>query len=312
MSKNLWFILMIIVLVLPGCQAAGSSQMSGSVKVLAIETFLADIAQNVAGDRLKVEALLPVEVDPHAFQATPADIRKLNSCELLIINGAGLETFLEKALENADGSFVMIEASKGLVPRTPKAGEEVHSEGGDEHEHEIDPHFWLDPTKVIQYVENIRDGLIAVDPEGKSSYERNATAYIEKLKELDKNLEEQISQIPPERRLLVTNHESLGYFADRYGFTVIGTVIPSASTNAAPSAQQIAALVEHIRQSGAPAIFLEKEANPKIARQVASEAGVKVVDNLLTHSITKPNGNAPSYIAMMNHNVQQIVAALKR
>ncbi|HEY9077738.1 MAG TPA: metal ABC transporter substrate-binding protein [Anaerolineaceae bacterium] len=309
MWQKIWVILVILSLVLPGCQAAGAPQMAGAIKVLAVETFLGDIAQNIAGDRLKVETLLPIEVDPHAFQTTPADIRKLNSCDLLILNGAGLETFLQKAIENSNGTFEIIEASKGLEPRTAKEGEDVHPEGGNEHE--LDPHFWLDPINVIHYVENIRDGFIKLDPEGIATYERNASAYILRLKELDQKLESQINQIPPERRLLVTNHESLGYFADRYGFKIIGTIIPSASTNASPSAQQMAVLVDHIRQSGAPAIFLEKGANSKIARQVASEAGVKVVDNLLTHSVTKPNGVAPSYIAMMIHNVQQIVAALK-
>ncbi len=112
------------------------------------------------------------------------------------------------------------------------------------HHHEGDPHFWLDPNNVIQYVENIRDGLIAADPAGKDIYTQNAAAYITQLKELDGWIQEQVAQVPAERRLLVTNHESFGYFADRYGFQIIGTIIPYVSTGASPSAQQMARLVD--------------------------------------------------------------------
>jgi len=109
----------------------------------------------------------------------------------------------------------------------------------------------------------------------------------------------------------VTNHESFGYFADRYGFKIIGTIIPSVSTGASPSAQQLARLVDHIRETGAPAIFLETGSNPQLAEQVARETGVKVVDELYTHSITGSDGNAPNYIDMMKYNVNAIVEALK-
>jgi len=121
----------------------------------------------------------------------------------------------------------------------------------------------------------------------------------------------QVSQIQPEHRLLVTNHESFGYFASRYGFRVVGAVIPSLSSEAAPSAQQIAALIDKIKESGAPAIFLETGANPNLAQQIADETGIKVVTGLYTHSISEPNGPAPSYVEMMKYNVTLIVEALK-
>jgi len=174
-----------------------------------------------------------------------------------------------------------------------------------------DPHFWLDPLLVIRYVENIRDGLSAADPAGKDIYAANAAAYIEQLKQLDAEIQALAAQLPAERRLLVTNHESFGYFADRYGFQVIGTVIPSVSTGSAPSAQQLARLVERIRQTGAPAVFLETGANPQLAEQLAAETGVRVVEGLFTHSITAPDGPAPNYIEMMRYNAQAITDALK-
>ena len=302
----------IAALMLAACGSAAPAQPAAAQtpRVLAVETFLTDIAQNVAGDRLKVEALIPIGVDPHSFEPAPADIRNVAESQVLIANGAGFEVFLEKLLQNAGGQRLLIEASSGLTGRTPQGGEQIEESGSD-HGHEVDPHFWLDPLSVIKYVENIRDGLSQDDPAGKDVYARNAEAYISKLRELDVWIKAQVQDVPEARRSLVTNHESFGYLADRYGFRVVGTVIPSVSTGAAPSAQQLTALVDHIKATGAPAIFLETGANAQLANQLAGETGVKVVTGLYTHSVTEPGGNAPTYIDMMRYNVQKIVAALK-
>jgi manganese/iron transport system substrate-binding protein len=179
------------------------------------------------------------------------------------------------------------------------------------HHHDSDPHFWLDPNNVIQYVQNIRDGLTRADPAGAADYTRNAAAYIAKLNELDTWIQAQVTTIPPERRLLVTNHESFGYFADRYGFRIVGTVVPSVSNDASPSAQQIARLEDRINVTHAIAIFLETGANAQLANQVASDTGVKVVSDLFTHTISAPGGLAPTYIDMMKFDVTEIVNALK-
>jgi len=421
---------------------------SDLIKVLAIESFLADIAQNVAGDRLRVETLIPIGTDPHAFEPTPQDVAKIADSQVLIANGAGLEEWLAKMVTNVGGERTIIEAAAGLTSREgeeavmspeeksesicTQLGEltaeeeimtgadvanavEMHTEhkteaaeseneaellnlrlnpaadggylgyvqfdvatdgeytivsnvdtvtvtgasgmvldakdilsvnclglskaisldlepgayiiclsssanettpffagsAGGHHHHDGDPHFWLDPLSVVKYVENICDGLIATDPAGKETYTQNAIVYTNQLKELNTWIEQQVSTIPEDRRLIVTNHESFGYFADRYGFKIIGTIIPSVSTGASPSAQQLARLVDHIRETGAPAIFLETGSNPQLAEQVARETGVKVVDELYTHSITGSDGNAPNYIDMMKYNVNAIVEALK-
>jgi ABC-type Zn uptake system ZnuABC Zn-binding protein ZnuA len=292
----------------PANPSAGPA-LQGVPKVLAAETFLADIAQNVAGDRLKVDALMPIGVDPHSFEPTPADVRKVADSQVLIVNGAGVEAFLAKLLQNAGGERRVIEASAGLSGRTPHEGEAVETDTAGQPE--TDPHFWLDPVSVIQYVENIRDGLSLADPGGKDVYARNAEAYIGKLKDLDAWIGEQVAQVPGSRRLLVTNHESFGYFADRYGFKIVGAVVPSVSSNASPSAQQLAHLVDAIKATGAPAVFLETGANAQLAQQLAQETGIKVVAGLLTHSITEPGGIAPSYLEMMRYDTKAMVDALK-
>lgn len=425
---------------LAGCAAVGTAPPASgySLRVLAVETFLADIAQNVAGDRVTVEALLPIGVDPHAFEPTPTDLRTLVASDVIVVNGAGAEGFMSRLLAQAGGNRTVITASDGLASRTAREGEtaqmtdaevvdamcsgatasqpqtgsgrEVASavtlpdvpglrevtlvseeigrfggylrlqltEGGDwqfaaggaeinlssdreatwipwarratlrcagldrgyvaglvpgsylihltgsnsqtirllagplgAERHDQDPHFWMDPVSVIRYVLNIRDGLTQVDRGGAAIYAANAEKYIARLIELDAWVRDQVKAIPPERRLLVTNHESLGYFADRYGFSVVGTIVPAVSSDASPSAQQLARLTERVRAAGAKAIFLETGANPQLARQLALETGIKVVTELYTHSITEEKGRAPTYIEMIRYDARAIVDALE-
>jgi ABC-type Zn uptake system ZnuABC Zn-binding protein ZnuA len=276
-------------------------QTTGLPRVLAVESFLADITRNVAGNRLTVESLIPLGADPHAYQTTPQDAAKITDADVIILNGANLEAFLAPILQDASGKQRIISASAGLTPRPDPSGE--HPEG--------DPHFWLDPNEVVKYVENIRDGLTKADPVGASVYAANSESYIGKLQALDAWIKSQVQTVPQAHRLLVTNHETFGYFAERYGFTIVGAIVPSISSGAAPSAQELAALVDQIRSSGAPAIFLETGSNPQLADQIASETGVKVISDLYTHSLSAVNGPAATYLDMLKYDVSTIVEALK-
>ena len=240
----------------PTGSGAGATSPPGGPRVLAAETFLADIAQNVAGDRIKIGALVPEGVDPHAFEPTPADVARVSEAGMIIINGAGFEAFLGTILKQARSDLKVVEASAGL--QTQKASDE----GGHGEE---DPHFWLDPTRTQRYVENIRDALSGVDPGGAEAFRANGARYSAELVELDRWIAEQVETVPAERRVLVTNHESFGYFADRYGFRIAGTILRSVSTGASPSAQDLARLIDSIRASGTRAIFLETGTNPQLA-----------------------------------------------
>jgi ABC-type Zn uptake system ZnuABC Zn-binding protein ZnuA len=300
-------------LFLTGCGSA-SQGSDNAVSVLASTSFLADIAQNVAGDRLTVDSLLPIGSDPHAYQAAPSDVAKISESDLLILNGVEYEHFVKSLLENAGGERIIIEATAGLEAHPAEEHtDEAESGAGSEHEagHPVgDPHMWLDPNLVITYVENIRDGLMQVDADGAEIYNANADAYITQLKDLDAWIVEQVNTIPAERRLLVTNHEAMGYFAERYGFEVVDTILPSFSSEAGASAQEIVAAVEAVRSSGAPAIFLGEVENADLANQIASETGVKVVSDLYLESLTD-GVPAATYIDMMKHNVTSIVSGLK-
>lgn len=432
-----------VVLLAAACQSTPAPTKAAvpTLNVVAAETFLADIAQNVAGERATVKSLMPLGVDPHSFEPTPQDVATVADSNVLIVNGAGFEGFLDELLQNAGGQRTVIEASAGLTSRAAREGEEAvmtdadkadamcaaageapaqaavsgaavatavdlpaesglfnvtlgkqadgtyagylkyaTDESGDfqivtgagqsvvstaadgavidiettlplacanltqghilelekdgqyvialtgfttdqatlligpagGHHHDSgDPHFWLDPNNVIKYVENIRDALQKIDPVAAVYYGANADTYIEQLKALDRVIRDQVATIPESRRLIVTNHESFGYFADRYGFKVIGTIIPSVSTGSAPSAQQLARLIDTIKATGASAIFLETGTNPQLAQQIASETGLKVVTELYSHSITDARGPAPTYIDMIQANVLAIVKTLK-
>jgi manganese/iron transport system substrate-binding protein len=294
-----------IVVAGAGCGAEGDSAAGGTLDVVATESFLADIAQNVAGERFTVQSLVPLDTDPHSFEPVPKDLAEVAAADLLIVNGGGLEGPLLDTLERSGGEATVVDASASLTSRIPQPGEPQLEEGG------TDPHFWLDPVLVETYVTTIRDAFAEADPGGATTYEANAAAYIAKLDELDAWIKEQIATIPAQNRKLVMNHASHGYYADRYGLRVVGTVIPSVSTGESPTARQLADLAAAVRESGVKAIFVEIEENPTLAEQIAAETGIKVVTGLLDHSLSEPGGPAPTYIDMMRYDTRLIVEGLR-
>lgn len=279
--------------------AVASCSGGSTPDVLTTTTILADVTRNVVGDRLSVGSLLPVGADPHSYQPVPQDAAKIKDSKVLVVHGADYESFLQPLLENSGGKQNLIEASTGLrlLP-------------GTESEQAVDPHLWLDPNNVIVYVENIREGLKQYQPDGAEVYDTNASAYIDQLTELDAWINGQVAQVEPQQRVLVTNHETLGYFAERYGFVVVGAIIPSSSSESSPSAQQMADIIEQIKVHKVAAIFLDASDNPDLAQQIAEETGVKVVTDLHLESLTD-GGPAATYIDMMKYNVTKIVEALQ-
>ncbi len=301
-KKNLYIIPTLIVVLLNACSGGPTvPTQPASLKVLAAESFLGDIAQNVAGERVRIETLIPFDVDPHEFEPRPQDITSITQSQVLIVNGLGYEAWLKKTLDNTGSQQLLVVATSGLTPYPDPSGE--HPDG--------DPHMWMNPLNVIKYVESIRDGLSQADPAGKDVYTKNADGYIARLKNLDGWVKSQVEQLPIEKRLLVTNHDALGYFAGTYDFKVVGAVIPSVTDQASPSAQEMADLIEMIKSSGARAIFLDIGENQKLAEQIAAETGSKVVSGLYVESISAPDGPAPTYIDMIKYDVTTIISALK-
>jgi ABC-type Zn uptake system ZnuABC Zn-binding protein ZnuA len=307
-SPDRWFnftILFILatslMFILTACSKRTLSEADGKLKVLATTTIVADVVKQIGGDLIDLEVLLPVGVDPHTFSPTPQDLARISSADLVFINGAGLEEFMQKYLDNIREDVKIIAVSEG-VSLIQVPGDPEHVAG--------DPHTWTDPSNVKVWVENISAALEEADPVNSESYRESARAYLARLDELDAWIEEQVSQIPQENRKMVTDHETLAYFAKRYGFTQIGTVIPGTSTLAEPSAQETAKLEDLIRQGNIPAIFVDTTANPQLTEQISSDLGIKVIP-IYSGSLTGPEGEAGSYLDYMRYNVLAIIESLR-
>ena len=270
--------------------------------VITSTTVLANLVVQVGGERVQVRSLAPAGTDPHTYQPTPESMRLLSRARLVFFNGAGLEEWWTKAVNAiASKDTLVVELSKGLA--TLKNPGDSHGHGG-----EADPHVWLDPTKAVVYIERIRDALSQADATNAGYYAERARAYQGELDALDRWIQAEVEKVPPARRKIVTFHNAFQYFAVRYGFAVKGFIVVSPGKE--PSARGMADLVALIKREQIPAVFAEADFNPKMLEALAREAGVKVVTNLYDGSLT---GGPPaeSYLALMRHDVTQIVSALK-
>lgn len=283
------------------------------LKVLATTTIVGDVVKQVGGEEIDLDVLLPAGVDEHSFQYTPADVARAAQADLIFLNGAGLEEFMQPLLGNAGSQAELIEVSAGIPLLQPLASEHLQEAGSEQHsgaQPAGDPHVWTDPENVKSWVEQIQAALARGDPENAAFYQANAQRYINELDSLDAWIRGQVEQIPPENRRLVSDHQVFTYFAQRYGFEQVGALIPSYSTAAEPSALELAALEDAIRDLGVKAIFLGTTASPRMAERVAADTGVRLV-LIYTGSLTESGGAADNYLDYMRYNVQAIVSALQ-
>jgi ABC-type Zn uptake system ZnuABC Zn-binding protein ZnuA len=296
-------------LAIAGC--GGSAGDGGKLRVVATTTQIGDFARNVGGDRISLTVLLKPNQDAHDFEPQPSQIKDLARAALVLRNGAGLDTYVNKAVSTSGSHATVVIVSDGVAFRR---GDEGESGGGAAASAEAagrDPHVWTAVANAQRMVMNIRDAFVAADQSNAAVYEDNAKRYLARLDELEANIRSQIASIPSGCRKLVTNHDVLGYYAEAYGFKFAGSVIPSLSTNAAPSANDIAEIVRKIRDERVPAIFAEASVNPALIRQVGREAGVRVIDDLYGDSLGPSGSDGATYVGMMDSNTRKIVQALQ-
>ena len=257
-----------------GC---GDSSDDGEVHVVATTTIAADIARHVAGTDADVESLIPESASPHDYALSAKERVRLDDADLVVAWGAGLEEGLsldDDALELA----------------------------GDER----DPHVWMDPGRIADAVPEVAAALGEADPDHAAAYRQRASAYGRDLDRLGGELERTLAVIPPERRKLVSSHDSLGYFVDRYDFEFVGApfgLVPESQA----SAETVADLIDRIEQEHVPAVFAEDTDDPELMRQIADEAGVEVVDDLLTEGF---GDRVDSYEDMLRYDAERIAGAL--
>jgi ABC-type Zn uptake system ZnuABC Zn-binding protein ZnuA len=309
-TRKLLPVFLLAGMLLAACSGAPAPP-TGGLKVVASTTIVGDVVAQVGGDLIDLTVLFPPGADPHTFEPRPQDIAAISDAEVLVISGLGLEEALQPALD-ANAKGMVVQASDGIDVLAFNGTQEPAGEhAADTHDHQGgDPHTWTDPNNVIIWTQNIAAALASADPPNAETYQSNADAYIASLRDLDAWIRSEVEQIPPERRKLVSDHRALGYFADEYGFEQVGTLVGSFSTNAAPSAQEIAALQDAIRAQNVPAVFVGKTVNPGLAEQVARDTGTRLVF-VYTGSLSQPGGEADSYLKFMRYNVNAIVEALK-
>lgn len=298
MLKKIALVLFAVALAMP---AAAQEKL----KAVATFSILADFVRQVGGDRVDVQALVGPNSDGHVYQPTPADAKTVGDAKIVFANGLGFEGWINRLVKASGTKAAMVVATKGVKPRKAAGGHgHGHSHGHDD----ADPHAWQSVTNVKLYVANIRDGLVAADPAGKSAYEANATAYLAKLDALDAEVKSAVAGIPADRRKIITTHDAFGYFGAAYGVTFIAP--QGVSTEAEVSAKDVARIITQIRKQKIPAVFLENVTDKRLVERIGAESGAKVGGTLYSDALTDDKGPAPSYIEMMRHNVKQLASAL--
>lgn len=292
--------IVLATLLLSACGGVNSPSDDGKLRVIATTTIVADVVAQIGLEYVQVTTLLPPGTDPHTFEPRPQDAAALADTQIIFASGAGLEEFLEPLLISVNASEKLVDVSQGIELITIL-------ENGDK---SSDPHTWMSPKNLLVWVDNITAALSAADPDHVAAYQANAEIYAASLRELDAWIRSEVEHIPPDNRKLVSDHAVFGYFAREYGFTQAGTITGSFSTNAAPSARDLAALEDAIRSYGVRAVFIGETVNQELASQVATDTGVNLV-TIYHASLSDINGPAKNYLEMMRYNVTAIVEALK-
>jgi ABC-type Zn uptake system ZnuABC Zn-binding protein ZnuA len=264
--------------------------------VVATTTQAGDLVRNVARSRAQVEQILRPNSDPHAYEPRPSDAAALTRARLVVRSGGDVDDWLGGLLDSAGHGAPVLNLIDHV--RTRK-------QDGD-----LDPHWWQDPRNAETAVEAIRRAMVRADPAGRRVYDRNAAAYLAKLRRLDRATARCVARIPARLRKLVTTHDALGYYADRYGLQVIGAVLPSLSTQAQPSAKDVQALVDQIRRTGVRAIYPESSLNAKLERAVARESGADVGGALWADSLGPPGSSGATYAGSIAANTDSIAEGL--
>ena len=322
MNKKIW-LLAALTIFLAACGSVGESGGDTAVspqiltlpelsppdlqgrklRVAATTSVIGDVAAQVGGDAIDLTTLIPPGQDPHGYEPSADDLRLVSEADVIFVNGWDLEETLAKSLRGMAEDTAVVPISANIQPRIL-----------DEKTGAVDPHVWLDPYLVEQWVDNAALVLGELDEGNTAVYQTNAQNYLAELKALEESMTADLSAIPPEKRVLVTNHDALGYFAARFDFEILGTVIPSTSALAEPSAADMADLAAKMRQAGVCTIFTETTGNERLAQAVAGELDfcdeVQAL-SLYTGALGPPGSGADSYLGMMRANTATIVKGLR-
>lgn len=291
MSRRSTLIIVVLSTLIAGCGEAQGGAGEERLGVVSTTTQVADMARNVGGDRVEVTSLLASGADPHDYEVRPRDVEALTRAQVVLRSGGELDEWLGEAIEGSGTEAPTVDLSERLPADANP-----------------DPHWWHDPRNARRAVGAIRDALSAADPGGERAYARNAEAYLDELESLDAAVRECMQRVPAEQRKLVTTHDSLAHYAERYDIEVVGTVIPSASTAGQPSAGDTRDLVETIRREEVKAIFTESSVNPRVEKAIADEAGARIGTPLWADTLGPKGSSGETYIGSVAANTRSLVA----
>ena len=307
--------------------AVSSGTPETPVQAVATFSVLGDMVSRIGGEHVAVTTLVGPGGDTHVYQPTPAAARAVSQAHVLVVNGLDFEGWLERLIEASDFAGVRVVATAGIEPITLEHDEEDdpehngdheedrsaedHGDDHDSHDHgATDPHAWQSLQHAVIYVDNITAALAKADPENANSYYRNRATYVAEIEALDAEVRGMFAELPPDGRTIVTSHEAFRYFGRDYGLDFIAP--QGISTASGASAQDVARLIELIRDQGIRAIFPENVADPRLLERIADETGAKVGGTLYPGTLSDPDGPAPTYLDMMRHNAKTLTQALLR
>ena len=277
--------------------------------VVASFSILGDLTRQIGGERVEVHTLVGPGADAHVYQPTPADAKKLARARLVIVNGLGFEGWIDRLIKSSGYRGKLVVASQGVnairLERT-----DVDKHGSREHAHtdDLDPHAWQDLANGRRYVDTIAAALVDVDPAGRTVYQANAARLNREIGALDSRIRSTLGALPAARRKVVTSHDAFAYFGRAYGFRFIAPV--GISTDAEPSAADIAAIIRQIRKEKIRAMFIENIADPRLLERISRESGARVGGTLSSDSLATAGSPADTYLGMMRENTRTIEAAL--
>jgi zinc/manganese transport system substrate-binding protein len=305
------------LLALPALLAPGFARAQARPRVIASFSVLGDMVRQVAGDRVELRTVAGPNVDAHTFQPRPSDAEALRNAALVVRNGLGFDGWMDRMLRAANFRGPVATATEGIETRAMPAHSHGHGHGGAERRqgHSVgprmvpDPHAWQDPRLGVRYVRNIAAALSSADAANAAAHAAAAEAYAARLTALDAWVRERVATVPEARRKVVTSHDAFGYFGAAYGITFLAP--QGVSTEAEPSAAGVASLIRQIRAEGITAVFMENMGSPATLQRLAREAGVTVRGRLYADALSAADGPAPTYEAMIRHNVSLLVPAMR-
>jgi len=320
-------LLLSLISLMTSISVAQDAEDEDPLQVVATFSILGDIVQNVAGDNIELTVLVGTNADTHTFEPNPSDAAAISNADLLFENGFEFETFLDDLFEASGSQARRIVVSEGIDVIAFDEGEdhddegEDHDDEGEDHDDEgeedahghgeVDPHWWGNPLLAITVVENVRDALIEAQPDNAETYMANAGAYIEQLEETDTFIREQIDTLPEESRILVTSHDTFGYFGEAYDFTVLSVLESISTATADPSPRELTELMEEIQALNVPALFAENITNPDLIELVAVGSNAVVAPPLFTDALGDTDSQGATYLDMLRYNARTIVQALE-